>query len=334
MIKLARSLLLPSVAALALFACDKGKSGSSGGGGTGLAGASAIAPAKGGLKGALAAMPKETEMVIGVDFVQLRKSAIFKKYEPQMMEKMGKGLEEFKAKCGFDPKEKITGVLVGMDIPAGGGPPRNVTAFVRGFEKGPSLECLKKWSAEQQAQAKPESATIDGDYIEMLESGAVEMRGMFIDDTTFLLIKQGDTFADKAALTAATNAKDGEGLTSSAAFVKLLDEVKTGASAFFVVNGNAQAIASLPIPFKVKAVFGWFNVGADLSGEVHSRMESTDDAGAVVGMGKMVMGEAKKTPQGKFVDAVKLSAKGTDAVATFKFTPAELEEMSQMGQSF
>lgn len=334
MIKLARSLLLPSVAALALFACDKGKGGSSGGGGTGLAGASAIAPAKGGLKGALAAMPKETEMVIGIDFVQLRKSDIYKKYEPQMMEKMGKELEEFKAKCGFDPKEKITGLLLGMDIPAGGAEPRNVTAFVRGFEKGPSLECLKKWSAEQQAQAKPESATIDGDYIETLESGTVKMRGMFIDDTTFLVIKQGDMFADKAALTAATNAKDGEGLTSSAAFVKLLDEVKTGASAFYVINGNAQAIASAPIPFKIKAVFGWFNVGADLSGETHGRMESADDANAVVGLAKMGIGEAKKTPAGKFIDSVKISAKGNDAVASFKFTAAQLEEMIEMGKSF
>jgi hypothetical protein len=137
MIKLARSLLLPSIAALALstalFACDKGKSGGgSGGGATGAAGATAIAPTKGGLRGALAAMPKETEMVFGIDFAQLRKSAIFKKYEPMLMEKMGKELEEFKTKCGFDPKEKLTGALVGLELPTSGGPPPTATVFVRG----------------------------------------------------------------------------------------------------------------------------------------------------------------------------------------------------------
>lgn len=338
MIKRARSLFLPSLAALAmttaLVACDKGKSGGGGGGGKGLAGASAIAPAKGGLKGALAAMPKETEVVFGLDIAQLRKSDIYKKYEPQLMEKMGKDLEEFKTKCGFDPKEKLTGVLVGMDIPMAGGEPQNVTAFIRGFEKGPSLDCLKKWSAEQTAQAKPENATIDGDYIEVTENGAVEMRGMFIDDNTFLVMKRGAGFADKAALTAAANAKDGEGLTSSAAFVKLLDDVKTGASAFYVVNGNAQALSAIPLPFKIKAIFGWFDVGSDLAGEAHARMESADDANAIVGMGKMGLSEAKKMPQGKFVDNVKLSVKGTDTVATFKFTAAQLEEMAAMRDSF
>jgi hypothetical protein len=339
MMKLARTLLLPTIVVSALstslFACDKGKGGgSSGGGGTGAAGAAAIAPTKGGLKGALAAMPKETEMVIGIDFGKARSSAIYKKYEPLLMEKIGKELEEFKSKCGFDPKEKLAGILLGSDLPQGGGGPNNATAFIRGFEKGPSLECLKKAAAESQAKGENKTATIDGDYVELMEDGAVEMRGMFIDDNTFLLIKQGDNYADKAALTAASNAKEGEGLTSSAAFVKLLDEVKTGSAMFYVINGNAGAIAQAPMPFKIKAVFGWFNVGGDLSGEAHLRMESSEDASAAVGLYKMGVGEAKKTPAGKFIDAVKVSAKGSDAVATFKFSQGQIDEMVEMAKSF
>lgn len=334
MIKLARSLVLPVALATALIGCDKGKKdGSSGGGGpTGAAGAAAIAPTKGGLKGALAAMPKETEMVIGLDFAQLRKSAVFKKYEPMIMEKIGKELEEFKSKCGFDPKEKLTGVLAGTDLPVGGGEPRNVTVFVRGFEKGPSLECLKKSAAEQAAEGK--TATIDGDYVELTENGEVKLRAMFVDDTTVLLVKRGDGFADKATLQAAANAKEGEGLTSSAAFVKLLDEVKTGSSMFMVLNGNAAALSQNPLPFKIKAVFAWVNVGGDVSGESRIRMEDGEAASAMVGFYKMGAEEIKKSPAGKFIDAVKVSAKGPDVVAAFKFSQAQIDEMVEMAKSY
>lgn len=336
MIKLARSLILHTVVAsalsMALFACDKAKDGGgSGGGATGAAGAASIAPTKGGLKSALAAMPKETEMVFGVDFKSLRSSALFKKYEPQIMEKMGKELEEFKTKCGFDAKEKLTGVLFGSDVPLGGAP-RNATVFVKGFEKGPTLDCLKKVAAEKAAEGQ--SATIDGDYFEVLEGTEVKFRAMYVDDSTILFVKQGETFADKAALTAAANAKEGEGLTSSAAFVKLLDEVKTGSSLFFVLNGGAAALAQSPLPFKMKAIFGSVNVSGDLNGDLRVRMEDGDAASAMVGLFKMGTEEIKKQPQGKFLDSVKVSAKGSDVVATFKFSQAQLDEMLEMAKSF
>lgn len=329
MIKLARTLVLPLALTAALFACDKGKSGGGGGGATGAAGASAIAPAKGGLKGALAMMPKETEIVLGLDFAQLRKSELWKKYEPMLMEKIGKDLEEFKAKCGFDPKDKLTGVLMGGTIGAGDMP--NATFFVRGFEKGPVLDCLKKAAAEKAGEGK--TATIDGDYFEMSENGQASLRGLFIDDSTVLIIKQGEGMADKATLQAAAAAKEGDGLTSSAAFVKLLDEVKTGSALFMVMNGNAGVFAQSPLPFKFKAVFGWVNVGNGLEGETRARMEDADAASALVGMSKMGMEEAKKTPAGKFVGNVKISSKGADLIATFKFDQKQLEEIAELAKS-
>jgi hypothetical protein len=332
MIKLAR-FMLPLAIATAFVACDKGKSGGGGGGGaTGAAGASAIAPAQGGLKRALAAMPKETDIVIGIDFQQLRKSAVFKKYEPQIMEKVGKDLEEFKQKCGFDPMEKLTGVLMGIRPSAGGGGLDNGTFFVRGFEKGPAIECIKKAAAEKAAEGQ--AATIDGNYIELTEAGQPKFRALFIDDTTALIIMTGpEQFADKAALEAAAAAKEGDGLTASAAFVKLLDEVKTGSSLFMVMNGNASFMQNNPLPFKIKAVFGWVNVGGGVDGESRIRMEDADGASAMVGFYKMGVDQIKQTPAGKFIDSVKVSSKGSDVVATFKFDQKQIDEMVEMAKS-
>ena len=336
MIKHARNLVLPLafISATALFACDKGKGGSGGGGGggggTGAAGASAIAPAQGGLTRALAAMPKETDVVVGIDFQSLRKSGLYKKYEPQIMEKAAKGLEEFKAKCGFDPMEKAAGAIMGLQ-PAMGGGLDGGTFFVRGFEKGPAIECIKKAAAEKAAEG--DSANIDGDYIELLENGTPKFRALFIDDTTAIFIKKGDTFADKAGLQAAAAAKEGEGLTASAAFVKLLDEVKTGSSMFVVMNGNAKVMQSNPLPFKIKAIFGWVNVGGGVDGESRIRMEDADAASAMVGFYKMGIEEVKKTPAGKFIDSVKVSSKGADVIASFKFDQKQIDEMVEMAKS-
>ncbi len=331
MIKLARIVVLPLAVATALFACDKGKGkgGSGGGGATGAAGASAISPAKGGLTRALAAMPKETELILGLDFSQLRKSALWKQYEPMLMEKAGKELSEFKSKCGFDPMEKMTGVLMGAQIATDG--LGDATIFVRGFEKGPTFECVKKLAAEKASEGK--AANIDGDYIEVLENGEVKFRAMFIEESTALIIKQGDGFGDKAALLAAAAAKDGEGLTSSAAFVKLLDEVKTGSSLFMVMNGNAKVMQQSPLPFKIKAIYGWVNVGAGVDGESRVRMEDGDSASAMVGFYKMGVQEAKKSPAGKFIDGLKVSSKGADVIAAFKFDQKQVEEMIEMAKS-
>ena len=335
MLKLARTVIvplaLPFFLATAMFACDKGKgSGGGGGGATGAAGASASAPAQGGLKRALAAMPKETELIVGLDFSQLRKSEVWKKYQPMLMEKIGKDLEEFKAKCGFDPMEKLTGFLMGAQMENEG--LGNATIFVRGFEKGPATDCIKKAAAEKAAEGK--TATIDGDYIELMDGTEVKFRAMFIDDSTALIIKQGESFGDKAALTAAAAAKDGDGLTSSAAFVKLLDEVKTGSSLFMVMNGNAKVMQQSPLPFKIKAIFAWVNVGGGVDGESRIRMEDADAASAMVGFYKMGVEEAKKTPAGKFISSVKVSSKGPDVVATFKFDQKQIDEMVEMAKSF
>lgn len=332
MTKLARKIVLPLALATALFACDKGKSGGgSGGGATGTAGASAIAPAQGGITRALAAMPKETDIVIGIDFQSMRKSAVFKKYEPMIMEKAGKGLDEFKTKCGFDPMEKLTGVIMGMQPSMGGGL-EAATVFVRGFEKGPAIDCIKKAAAEKAAEGK--TANIDGDYIEFLENGEPKFRTLFIDDSTALIVMTGeDQFADKAALQAAAAAKEGDGLTSSQAFVKLLDEVKTGSSLFMVMNGNAKFMQQNPLPFKIKAVFAWLNVASGVDGESRIRMEDADAASAMVGFYKMGTEELKKTPAGKFLDSVKVSSKGADVVASFKFDQKQIDEMIEMAKS-
>lgn len=164
--KLARSVVLPLALVASVAACDKGKGGGGGGasGPTGAAGAAAVAPAKGGLNRALAAMPKDTEVILGIDIGKLRGSDLFKKYEPMLMQAIGDDLKKFKDTCGFDPMQKLSGVLIGGK--GSGGDMSQGTIFVRGFERAATIECLKKHEAAQKAAGKPAKLTVDGDYVE------------------------------------------------------------------------------------------------------------------------------------------------------------------------
>src|SRR6185503_1111364 len=55
----------------------------------------------------LALLPSDAEVVLGLNFEQLQKSALWKQYSPKLMEKAASGLADFKAMCGFDPLEKF-----------------------------------------------------------------------------------------------------------------------------------------------------------------------------------------------------------------------------------
>ena len=325
------SLLL--VAALALGAgCDKGTK-AAGGGGKGMAGASAVAP-NGGLSRALSMMPANSEMVIAVDFKQIRGSGLWKKYESQIMGKAGQGLAEFKAVCGWDPIEKASGALA-----AGRGREmEELTVFVRGFDKPSVTECIKKAADKYKAEGDQSTATIDGDYIELAKPGKDTVRFIFADDQTILFqrVPGSDEMADKAALQKVLAAKDGEGLMSSATFSSLIDATDTGAAAWFVMNGNSAMMQNAgQMPFKFKAIFGSVKVDDGVNGILKMRMEEETDASGVATMAEMAMGQVAGTPYADFAKGVKISSKGKDLNVAFKFTAAQLDTLAaQAGTMF
>ncbi|MBL8622617.1 MAG: hypothetical protein JNK64_14985 [Myxococcales bacterium] len=310
--------------ALTAAACDKG-SKSGGGGGKGMAGASAVAP-KGGLSRALSMMPANSEMVIAIDFKQIRASDLWKKYEGLVMGQVGKGLEEFKTVCGWDPIAKASGALA-----AGRGKQMDeMTVFVKGFDKTSVLDCIKKAADKSKAENDGRTVTIDGDYVELAKPGKDAIRFIFADDDTILIqrVPGTDAMADKAALQKVLAAKDGEGLMSSATFSSLIDATDTGSALWFVMNGSSSMLAGSGMPFKFVAIFGSVRVGGGVDGVFKLRMAEEKDASGVSAMAQMSMGQIEGTPYADYAKGVKIDSKGKDVNVSFKFTSAQLEAMA------
>jgi hypothetical protein len=331
--KLVRSVVVPLALVAAVAACDKGKKDAGGGatGPTGAAGAAAIAPAKGGLQRALAAMPKDSDIILGIDFQKVRGSALFKKYESMIMSRIGEDLAKFQATCGFNPMEKLTGILVGgkgqgQELDQG-------TIFVRGFDKTAAIECLKKREAEQKAAGKPAQLTVDGDYVEYVDEDPNDaMRALYVDDQTALLVKQGDNAAGKDVLTAAAAAKDGEGLTGSKAFTDLLAKTHTGSALWFVMKGDSPMIPMGGM-LKFKAVYGSIDVGSGINGEVRLWMNSADEAKSAAGQFNTELGKVKASPFGGFLSDVTIKADGEDVLTRVKLSQSQLEEIAKLASS-
>jgi hypothetical protein len=332
--KLVRSVVLPLALVAAVAGCDKGKSSSSGGasGPTGVAGAAAIAPAKGGLQRALAAMPSDSDIILGIDFAKVRGSALFKKYEAQIMAKIGDDLAKFQKTCGFNPMEKLTGVIIGgkgqgQELDQG-------TIFVRGFDKTAALDCLKKREAEQKAAGKPAQLTVDGDYVEYVDEDPTDaMRALWVDDQTALLVKQGDDAAGKDVLVAAAAAKDGAGLTGSKAFTDLLAKTHTGSAVWFVLKGDSPMIPMGGM-LKFKALYGSVDVGSGIGAEVRMWMNSADEAKSAAGDFNKQLGQVKASPFGGVLSDVSVKAESEDVVTRIKLSQSQLEEIVKLAGQF
>jgi hypothetical protein len=59
-------------------------------------------------------LPADSEIVVGIDGVQLRKSALWTQFSPTLIAKMGSELGELRTACGFDPVQTVERITVGV----------------------------------------------------------------------------------------------------------------------------------------------------------------------------------------------------------------------------
>src|SRR5579862_2108468 len=118
-----------------------------------------------GAKGALAMLPGDADVYMGVDFASLKSSALFKQYEPMIMSALGSKLADAKAQCGFDPLEQAGTVVIAMK---GEKDAADVTAVITGFKKDQVMPCLTKMKPDDGSTVK-----VDGDYAEITKDDTV-----------------------------------------------------------------------------------------------------------------------------------------------------------------
>lgn len=268
-------------------------------------------------KGALAMIPKDSDVVMGINFGALRSSDLYKQYAPMLMKAMGDKLSQFKTACGFDPVESIGSMTMGIKGAKGD---QDVTVVVTGFKKDQMTDCVKKMGDKD-----GKKVTIDGDYMEV-DSPKGPMGILFVGDT-MLAHKTPTGSATKDQLIAQSKQAADASAAGSKAFMDVFGKVDSGAGIWFVANGSAPQMKDSPFQFKV--AYGAVKITDGLAADFTATMNSEADAKQVVDMAKAQLDQVKGA--GMLQDA-SADASGADVHIKASVSKDQLEMMASMAK--
>ena len=310
-----RALVAALAISLAMIACKDKKQEATSGGGTGTATAKGdkVQPAEKpalatGDKDDLSLIPVDAEAVIGVNWVQLQQSPLWKQFvEPEMMKDADfqAFVKDFKDRCGFDPMTSVKKMTVGLkklgdDTPEG-------VMVMHGPDKAKTLACLEndKWRAE----AAKEKVTIkrEGEIVTLVGEDNASAGITFIGDNRVLVVVGTGVTPD--AVTAA--AKASSTLSTSPSFVDMHGKIAKHAdkqSLWFLMNGNSKIFEEASaLGLRPKAVFGSLSVTDGMSADVRARLDSPDQATQTVSAMK-----GQLASMSSMFDKLELTSDGAD----------------------
>lgn len=352
--------ILVSSCILSLAGCKKDKKAEPGGG---SAAAKAALPASDELRTALAMMPLDSEAIVGFDLAELRGTELYKTYEKDLRGQAASQLETIQKLCGFDPSEKLTSVVA-----AGKGNSRkgDATAVVRGLSKADTMGCLTKASKEKhegvtitvdgdfamiQAEVPDDEAEADGDGGVPLVADsppdpsaapktAKATRGesasvQFLDDQTAVVARREGKAPDKAAMAAIVGAKPGEGVTSSAPFMEMIDGIDTDAPLWFVINGKAPAVQKLTRGLlRFDAAYGHVLVGSGLDIHATMRVDKDETAKSMSEMAQRQVDSMKKSLMKDMLGEVTVTQDGRDVHLRLQESREQLAKLIDFAGTF
>jgi hypothetical protein len=267
----------------------------------------------------LSLLPKDSEMVLGINWTQVQGSQLWKQFvEPKLMkpENMAK-LNDFKAKCGFDPMTAVKTISVGMKNLSGGKPDGAIV--IHGVDKAKTLGCLDTMKADIEKDGT--TYTRDGDVALFKDKNGQNIGLTFVNDTTAVGVFGADANAAGVKQVAAGGSK----LKDSPAFVDMYSKIRTGDSLWLLMNGNSPLFDKMgSAGIKAKAVYGSLNVTDGLALDLRLRVADDQAAQQLASMSKQQLAQAAK-----MFDQSDVVAEGADVKYTLVMSAAKLQNMIQ-----
>jgi hypothetical protein len=195
----------------------------------------------------LAFLPKESEVVVGLDLATLRNTPAYRdQIEPMIA--ASASFEKTRKLCGFDPWAPLAHVSLGTRKL---GSESELVVTLAGGDANQEIACgLKQLSTEYSTRA-------DGDVTILTKPG---------DNFILALAPVGRShvlaFATPGVDAKRVHAQLGVGspLRSSPAFMAIYDKLERGASLWFVVNGSSQLFQSFSLGIRPRYIDGTLTV--------------------------------------------------------------------------
>lgn len=250
----------------------------------------------------LAFLQADYEMALGIDAARLRKSDLWTKLVEPMARKALPELAMFGLACHFDPITAIDSfVIAGKHIDD---PDPDAVIVVGGLEREKVAACLDKAMREDGAE---KSIFRDNDITTIRSDDGSKITFGFVNDTTLVGVLGKD--ANRAGL---EKVIAGAGaMRKSPLAAEVYGKLDPGRTAWLMVDGSSTILKELPA--KPKVAYATVTLGLAVSGELHVRLATPEDA-------KLVAKEADELRQdagfAMAFDKLDLALDGTDVKLT------------------
>jgi RNA polymerase sigma factor (sigma-70 family) len=274
----------------------------------------------------LGLLPADSDAVIGLNFAQIRGSALWQRFVAPMLAG-NEELQKFQAQCGFDLLASLGSVSIGLKN-LGSDDDVSGVIVIHGFEKAKSMSCFDK--ARLAASDDTDShLTIDGDVILIGGPGNYEHAAFTFTDATTALVVLGPAAATRQSVEQV--AAGGGTLATTSAFAETLQYVNTDDSLWMmfsdsspiVKNANVQVAKYTPI--QVGTTYIALNVTDSLALDAGFRLGSP---ATVANLVSTIQAHLDDGPVKDFVtqyfDQLDVTADGSDLIVSLAISGDQL----------
>jgi hypothetical protein len=259
-------------------------------------------------------LPAASEIVVGIDFVQLKGSALWQKFQPLLLAQIPM-IDTYRKSCGFDPVQTIERITFAGNM---AGANRFVgIVVVRGVDSARGIECINK-NAQQIGTVKDDGGVLVVKQKNMIDPMAV----MAVDPMTVVI--QVD--ANVNAGTQCAFERAGAPLRSSPVFMNLYERREKGASAWAMANGNSklfEPVAGMGV--KPKSADGTLTITDKFTTTIRATFNTPDEAKKLADDINKTAGMAKR-----FVEKLNVRADGPTVIIDGAVTEAQLRTIMSM----
>lgn len=231
----------------------------------------------------LAFIPKESDIVVGVDLARLRSSPLWaNQIEPVISNNGGDELTKIRSTCGFDPLTAISYVAFGTRK---GDSDSEATVVARGLEPQGAIECVARLAKDHEQLSR------DGDTLVLAEKGEAFQVALSPLGRSAVLGLAGPG-ANRAL--ARSRVQSGTPLRASPAFIELYNKLEPSASVWFIANGASKTLQSLAgMGINPRFIDGTITVTDRYVAVVRVTFATPDEAQSVVKMSNSMSAQVR-----------------------------------------
>ena len=183
----------------------------------------------------LSLLPADSDLVFGINFAQLRGSAIWQQYIAPKLATADE-LRTFETLCGFDPLTSLGSMSVGLRGVMGAADVTGVIV-IHGFEKTKAMTCFDKHGVAD-AQQDGSKVDVDGDVVLLTDKDGGHTAFTFIDAKTALVVL-GPEAATKQSVEHIAAGSD----ETETVFADALQSVNTDDSVWMMISDRSPVVA-------------------------------------------------------------------------------------------